>query len=326
MKINEIIYDITKIYNKYDFDDINIDIIYNDFLINNYISIIHDSHFSNDPIIIKKLKKCKFIYNIYLNKLTINFYVYSCYKLNNVEISKLFKLYKRLMILYKYYNLDKTINIHLSFWNKSRIFPKKKEFFKPIHINGGFTNPNGNDIYIFRKDEYIKVTLHEFIHHIGILNNSITNINNNNYNKLKNYFNIHNNSFFHPVEGIIEFWAHMYNLIFVSIEYSIPFELLHYKELSFTLFQYKKILNKYNFINKWYEETNIFCYIIIKLILLINFKIFLKFNLPYDQNKFVDFIINNYNKYNYLDLEKKNNNNFSFKSKNSMDMMLFSYF
>tara|TARA_Y100000389_G_scaffold87059_1_gene83684 strand:- start:805 stop:1785 length:981 start_codon:yes stop_codon:yes gene_type:complete len=326
MKINKLIYNIKKYYNSYNIDDINIDNIYNKSLINNYISITNSTNFSNFPEVQINLEKCKYITLIYLNYLNINLYVYSCNKLNNIEISKLLKLYRRISFIYKYYNINKTINIHLSFWLKSKIIPYKNQLFEPIHINGGFTNINGNDIYVFRKDEYSKVILHELMHHINKLNTLLFNIKSSNILILKNFFNIDNKCIIEPTEAIIEFWATIYNLIFISIEYSIPFKLLLKKELSFTLFQYKKIITKYKHINKWNEKTNIFSYIIIKLILLLNYNKFLKLNIPYEEHLFINFIMKYYNPDYYLKLENNNNNNFDFKSKNSMDFMLFSNF
>tara|TARA_B110001450_G_scaffold25356_2_gene22374 strand:+ start:15161 stop:16141 length:981 start_codon:yes stop_codon:yes gene_type:complete len=326
MKINNLIYSIKKLYNIIDIDQINYELInYKSKLLENFIDITKTTKFANIPDVINYLEKSNYIYHIYLNNSNINLYVYSTKKLETFNYIKLLKLYKRISIIYKYYNLNKTINIHLTFWTKPRTLPKN-DIFRPVHINGGFTSLNGNDIYIYRKDEYSKVILHEFIHHIHELNSSIMNISLFNIKKLKNFFNIHNNCHLEPLEAIIEFWSFIYNTIFISIEYSIPFKLLFKKELSFTLFQYNKLINNYKFINQWNEDTNIFSYIIIKLILLVNYKIFLKHNIPYNENIFVDFILNNFNHHNYLKLFKKNNNYFPYLSKNSMKFMLFSNF
>lgn len=325
MKINTLINNIKNLYNYINIDDIYIELINNQLLLEKYINNALSTKYGNIKDVINNLKKTKYIYHIYLNNININLYVYSTKKLDTFNYIKLLKVYKRISIIYKYYNLNKNINIHLSFWNKPRTFPKN-DFFRSKNINGGFTDFLSNDIYIFRKDEYPKVILHEFIHHIDILNMSIINISTYNKKKIKNFFNIHENCNFIPVEAIIEFWCHIYNTIFISIEYNIPFKLLFNKELNFTLFQYNKIMNNYKFINKWYEETNVFSYFIIKLILLINYKKFFKLNIPYNENIFVDFIMNNYNYKNYLKLLKKYNNHFLYLSNNSMNFMLFSNF
>ena len=325
MKINTLIYNIKNLYNSINIDDIYIELINNQLLLEKYIKNALSTKYANIPEVINNLQKTNYIYLIYLNNININLYVYSTKKLDTFNYIKLLKLYKRISIIYKYFNLNKNINIHLSFWNKPRTFPNN-DIFRSKNINGGFTNIFSNDIYVYRKDEYPKVILHEFLHHIDILNKSISNINTYNIEKLKKFFNIDDNCDFNPVEAIIEFWSFIYNTIFISIEYDIPFKLLFDKELSFTLFQYNKIINNYKFINKWREETNVFCYIIIKLILLINYKKFLKLNIPYDENIIVDFILNNYNPKNYLKLLKKNNYYFPYISKNSMNFMLFSNF
>lgn len=328
MNINNILYDINKYYNIIDLENISINEIKKNklLLINKYINNLKSTKYGNFQEIINNLEKSKYIYIINSNFVNINLYFYSSKKINIINNLKLLKVYKRLSIIYKYYNLNKIINIHLSFYNKSKTFPKKFNIFQPYNINSGFTNPNGNDIYVFRKDEYSKVLIHELIHHINILNLSISNMSNYNIIKLKNYFNFHHNCYLEIVESITEFWATLYTIIFISIENSIELKLILENEILFSLYQYKKIFVNYKYSNynkyKWNENTNVFCYYIIKLILLLNYKKFLKLKIPYDENIFVDFVINNYKPDYYL--KYKINNNYKFKK--SLDLMLFSIF
>lgn len=327
MKINQLINDLKKNYNKFDliYENIKIDYLDNNnslTFINNYYNIISKSKYSNINEIKDYILKCNKVIIINSTNSNINFYIYFNNNLKQSDINKLFKLYKRVNIIYNIHKLNKNLNFHITLCPLSRILPKNNEIFEPKHVNGGVTNPVSNDIYIFRKDEYIKVVLHELIHHIPIIDSVYFDLKQ--INKLKKNFNISDNTDILPNEAIVEFWATIYNLIFISIEYSISFELLIKKEISFSLCQYKKIINIYK--NEWYEKTNVFCYIILKLILLLNYKTFLLFNLPYNNDNFINFIINKYDKKKLLKLEKKNNNIYNYKSKNSLDIMLLSSF
>ena len=120
--------------------------------------------------------------------------------------------------------------------------PNKHCIFDSINFNGGFTNVKSNDIYIHRNCEYSKVILHELFHHVNIINDSTMNIYYDDINKIKKFFNISEDTVLLPNESIIEFWATIYNLIFISCEYNIDFELLYKKELEFSYNQFLKIL------------------------------------------------------------------------------------
>ena len=84
-------------------------------------------------------------------------------------------------------------------------------------------------------------------------------------------------------------------------------KLLYNKELAFSYIQYNKIIKKYNN-NIWYEKTNIFAYFILKLILLKNYKKYLKIPLPYNPSDISDFFINNYNSIKKNNIKDRNNN------------------
>lgn len=277
------------------------------YYINNYINICKDTKFC----INNYLNKCKKVFLLYSTKYNINFYIYSN-KIDTNDLIKLYNNYKRILILKDIYNIKKNINFHISFSSQLRYIPNKNEVFKPKHINGGFTNPHSNDIYIVRKQEYSKVIIHEFLHHVSDIQN--TNFSNSNINLLKKKFNISILTELIPIEAIIEFWATIYILLFISIDYSINFDLLIKKEINHSLILYNKIINNFNY--KWHEYTNAFSYIVFKLILLIKYKTFMKIKHPYNGDKIVKFLINNY--------KLKNINNYNNDKK--FTLMLFSDF
>lgn len=298
-------------------------------LLDNIKYEISNSKFSNHNKIIKHTNNFNNIISI--SKLDCNIKILIYYnKKTNVLYEKILKIYNRLIILSNIYNVNKDICFHLVLTNSKRIMPKNN-YFETKNFNGGFTyiHHNNNikkaDIYIYRYDEYSKVMLHELIHHIDIINDSMLKLPNENILDLKNYFNISYDSNIKVNEGNVEFWATIYNLIFISIEYNIEFKKLYKKELEFSINQYFKLrnINKYKI---WKENTNIFSYFIIKLILLYNYKEFINLHLPYDIDIFCNFIKNKYSK-NFINKIKKNKNNkLNLKNKNSLDAMIFSSF
>ena len=294
-------------------------------LLNNVKYEIINSKFSNSSKIIKHTNNCNDV--IEINKINFNIKILVYYnKKINLSYEKLIKIYNRLSILSKIYSINKNICFHLVLTNSKRIIPKNN-YFETKNFNGGFTymNKKKADIYIFRYDEYSKVMLHELIHHIGIINDSMLILPNEITLELKKYFNISNDSNIEVNEGNVEFWATIYNLIFISIEYNINFEKLYKKELEFSINQYFKLrcINKYKI---WKENTNIFSYFIIKLILLYNYKEFINLKLPYDNKIFCNFIKNKYNNDFINKIKKIKNNKLNLKNKNSLDAMIFSSF
>lgn len=299
-------------------DDINIHYVnYNDskILINNYYKECTNSNFGNIDKILNYIKKCNKVIKIYSKKnYNITFYLY-CNN-NDNSIFKLIKIYRRVLILTKIYNINKDLNFHLALCKFKRFMPNKQEIFDCINFNGGFTTISGNDIYIHRNCEYSKVILHELLHHISIINDSTMKFDKHDIIKLKNKFNISTDTVLLPNESIIEFWATLYNLIFISYEYNINYDLLYKKELDFSYNQFLKILN-HNKNKKWYEQTNVYCYFIFKYILLKNYNKFLKIKLPYNQKEFIDFLINN-----TYDIDKVN----KYKINKNLNTMIFSSF
>ena len=188
---------------------------------------INNSKFSNSSKIIKYTNNCNDVISI--SKLNCNIKILIYYnKKINISYEKLLKIYNRLFILSNIYNVNKDICFHLVLTNSKRIMPKNN-YFENKNFNGGFTyiHHNNNiqkaDIYIYRYDEYSKVMLHELIHHIGIINDSMLKLPNNIIVDLKKYFNISYDSNIELTKVMLNF-ATIYNLIFISIEYNIDFK------------------------------------------------------------------------------------------------------
>ncbi len=187
---------------------------------------------------------------------------------------------------------DKVINIHLI------LSPIKKRFEEGDlgvrNVNSGFTFVKSNDIYIFRKEEFPKVIIHELIHHEK-------NIHQDYFSKrneliLKKTFNINENAIMLLNEAVVELWATLIHLIFVSKEYKIDLMELFRTELSYSLFKTYQIYRRQSRLKngRWCDNSNIFCYIIFKTIFMYNLRDLMKiYRYPnkYDDTLLTNFII-----------------------------------
>ena len=168
------------------------------------------------------------------------------------------------------------------------------------NANSGFTYPyliNGIT-FIYRKEEFFKVFIHESIHYYGIDKALHKEFNSNiNYNKFINLFNIREQDIVNIGinEGLTEFWTFIIYLIAQSYKKSIKllnfiyeFERLYELELAHIVFQLVKILN-YNKLtysqlltksgDKYRENTHIFSYYIVKTLLVYNHEDLFKSNI-----------------------------------------------
>ena len=213
------------------------------------------------PKILQYAKSCNQYLKISYGPITLHFiYIDTLHE----SIYKVLRTLKYCNMLHKQFNMTKSYNIYITCSPFKRFIPAKGPI-NTCHINGGFTSHNDNNIFIIRQEEYAKVILHEMLHHVKQIHNdnwSLSNIL-----KLKYAFNIDNKTTLVPNEAVVELWATISYLNFLSKEYNISFKTLLKTELQYSLYQSKKLLKKQD--NKpWFEYTNAFCYIIFKTILL----------------------------------------------------------
>lgn len=164
----------------------------------------------------------------------------------------------------------------------------------PYYVNSGFTFISRNEIFIFRKEEFPKVIIHELLHHDINIHNDIFKIENKKL--LIEHFNIHEKCKIILNETIIELWATIIHLKFISKEYKISFKKLLNIELKYSLYKcYQLFEIQKNHPNKqWYDECNVYCYIIFKTILYYYHGKLLKiYSFPYDDTKITKFLIEN---------------------------------
>jgi hypothetical protein len=229
------------------------------------------------------------------------------------------------------------LNIYFYFTSLKKNLPNSNiHILDETNVNTAFTTTCARDseIVIFRKEEWLKVFIHETFHNFGLdfstLNNDITNECIHNIYKVKSNINAY--------EAYTEFWAEIINALFCSYydttnndintflsncEFYINFERIYstfqlVKTLDFMGLQYHDLYSntKQSEIlreNLYKENTNVLAYYIIKTVLMNNYQGFLSWcktnNLSLldfkkttgNQKQFCEFIVKNYKKQSLLD-------------------------
>lgn len=224
--------------------------------------------------------------------ITLNVIVRNAHDLPPVLLLK--RVLKRVYALKRLLDIPReTINYWLVPCKQHRWFPSRGDV-EPKHINGGYTyvSPTCNcisasdsvdngtcvpqksaDIYLFRYQEFPKVMLHETLHHSRVetgddmLRNRLAEIA-----FLKTYCNIDKDTLILPNEAIVETWAIIMHTLFVSLELGLPAKGLLEKEKEWGDRQAQRIVSS---ISKskdhlWKEDSNSYCYVVIKAALLHN--------------------------------------------------------
>jgi hypothetical protein len=295
------------------------------------------------------LNNCKIISyeNIIHNKkFVLDFIVYDKININNLDnIVKNMLIFLQILIKISE-NSNNEINecskdgISITFFltpflkklNISKTESEAKEILGAKNVNSGFnyTCLNSGLIFIYRKEDFFKVFVHESVHGYGIDRALHFNFaKNEHYKKFINFFAFANK----PItdvginESVTEFWTSLLYLCINSYQDSknlssfiYNFERLYKFELVHALYQISKILHYNNltynsFINNsnsnYRENSHIFSYFIVKTMMLLNHEHMLNSQL---------FDLNDLNNLNNLQLIKTNvlsitNNNINIKLK-----------
>lgn len=240
----------------------------------------------NIPEIIEYIDEIDSIYKFKFNNIECN--VYYRKTKDSLDISKIQRAIKRGAKISKTSN---SLLITLILSPVKKIIETNK-ILTSSNINSGFTFTNSNEIFIFRNEEFSKVILHEIIHHDKLIHNDL--FKSSNKKRLLRHFQITNDTILILNEAIVEFWATLVHIGFVSCLYKIPYNDLFKKELEYSLFKSYQILRlKETYKNKlWCDKCNIYSYIIFKTILLQYINDFLGiYTYPYDDTKITNFLI-----------------------------------
>lgn len=186
---------------------------------------------------------------------------------------------------------DKKIKITLLLSPAKKILETNK-VLSPYNANSGFTFISSNEIFIFRKEEFPKVIIHELIHHDKNIHSN--NFKSENKQLLLSKFNIRPDCKLILNETIIELWATIIHLSFVSKEYKVDFKKLLQTELTYSLYKSHQLLElqKKQPQQLWFDKCNIYCYIIFKTILFYYHEELMKiYTYPYDDTLITNFLI-----------------------------------
>ena len=216
-----------------------------------------------------------------INDVTINVKIYTNEKININKYIYFIKLILNLCIN-ESSQTNKLCNI--TFY----LTPFEKEIntktVEPIHINSGYTDPNNDEIVIFRKEEWYKVFIHECFH-LFCLDFSQVSID------FKKIFSVlfFIESEFLFFEALVEYWARTLNIAIISFytkknimyeEFEELFQINISIERVFCIIQMKNILNSVDLTyNKlitekceYKENTNCFCYYILSALILSHYE------------------------------------------------------
>lgn len=144
------------------------------------------------------------------------------------------------------------------------------------HINGGFTYPALQEIYIHRMEEFPKVVLHEVLHHMPVDVSELWDAHPDMVDEMYRLFDIDRrgcplqcHTVLRPNEAVVEAWADLFQIAFVSIEYHIPWRRLYAMETSWVWGQVAKIMEKQRTMGGvWKEGTHAYSYIVLRAFLL----------------------------------------------------------
>lgn len=214
---------------------------------------------------------------------TLHFYTVKNINLN----SHIHKINTWLQVASKYAEArcSQRVTAHIYLTPIRKLLPKSREQdIKEEHANTAFTTScmPSTEIILFREEEWFKVFVHESFHNLG-LDFSEYYHETNGRKLLQTMFPI--KSEYRLFEVYCEMWAEIINLLVLQPVYNkTKIEKAIQCERKFSLFQAAKILDFYGYnyedlfeANEYKENTEVFCYYILKSLLMYNCNTFLEF-------------------------------------------------
>ena len=341
-------------------DNINIKLIdKKDLIFPDSFSSNHYSH--NIKTYLQQNIKQQLIYKFYIydREIDIIFSLFSDDDVSNIDqynaYIKIIVIWLHMCNTYTTKNCSKTLKIYLNLTPFKKKLPKNRsEIIGYDHINTGMTYRCvvDNEIFIYRKEEWFKVLIHETFHSYGLDIDTYDN------NKLKSQISklFPIDSTFNIAESYTETWARILNCCFCSflsskdkkdfrlfLDFSLQVERIFSimqmnKILSFMGLQYKDLWAD-NDISKglrntlYKEQSNAFSYFILGGIFMNDYVIFLnwcmsnntsfiKYKSNTNNDNFMKLVLDLYKKENFIDniedfykiSKKKNNYDFLLKT------------
>lgn len=201
-------------------------------------------------------------------------------KLTTMDERTCIKVCRRVCCIQKLFSTTPSkLIIWLFVTSPKRRMPTNGAPIQPVNINGGYTYLHGNEIFVLRREEFPKVILHEVIHHTKL---HIPSWDPTSLKTLYQHFHINQErcsadmhtcqTSLEPNEAVVETYAEVLHMMFLSLEYQVPLLPLYKQELRHALEQCKRIL-QYQFLHMplWNEGTHAYAYIVYRTILLLTF-------------------------------------------------------
>jgi hypothetical protein len=301
----------------------------------NPLNYLEDNKFTSDNIKNKILKKLKYGYQFNFNNNEIIYY--SKKNIKNTVPNIIIHMFQIIVTLKKIFNKNNYKQTIIYFeTDEKKKFPKKNIILGPNEVNSGLTFldldlnklKNGN-IILYRKEEILKVLIHELIHS-NLIDEKI--IFSKKTNEFSNLFCVDYKILLN--EAFTESLATVINIFYIHIFYKIKknrLNLMFKNEIKYSNYICSKIIKFYGInnikdilknnnecINNFPQKTNVFSYYILKNILLTNHILFSnildKYTLNYKINNenciidIINLILNNINSININDIFIKDNN------------------
>jgi hypothetical protein len=228
---------------------------------------------------------------------TVNYHIYDKTELNRNTINGMInKMNLWLSIAFEQASNEcsSKLDIHLFLTDHKKIPPEYDNPIDTIHANTAFTTSCSpqSETYIYRKEEWFKVFIHETFHCLGL---DFSHMDTHNSNTIINNIFSTNIDDIRLYESYTETWAEIFNLIFIAffkttskIDYTTMFELfqkMYNEELTFSIYQMVSILKRQNirYIDMihsnrgltYNEKTSAFSYFIIKSIIMFHMNHFI---------------------------------------------------
>lgn len=167
-----------------------------------------------------------------------------------------------------------------------KTFPRPSKDMSVSHANSAFTYINGNSVYIYRREEFAKVMLHETLHHVHSIDT---------YNewsqpqlqKIFTIFRIHPSTKLRPNEAVVETWAELFHIAFLCNQYEFDFDTIYKMEFKWAILQAKRILRKQG-TYAWREESHAYSYYVLRSLFMMRLTDFMSLT----EKKDIDGLIN----------------------------------
>lgn len=274
-----------------------------------HVPKIKDSKFISEEIK-KSANKLKYGYFIEFDNNKLYYYCNQKVKVNNtndninLELLNIYRVIKSLKILFNRQNEEQIVHFYMT--DKKKKFPKKKNsLLGPNESNSGVTFSNfieSGEITIYRREECLKVLIHELIH-ANFIDKELIFINKELEKQFNSYFCTDYTILLN--ETFTEAIATILNLFYIHITLKLKkkeLDKMFVNELKYSIYIYSKIMNHYNFNNlnkilkqnnlcksNFPQKTNIIAYYIFKPLILLNLNLFASMYEKYS----IDYQINN---------------------------------